>query len=192
MSAADKPSPSAYPLADANRAAQGQQFRVEAVQRAHHSADVEVFADPPPRVARRCLAWACALALPLCAAQVAAQDVSDFDESEPATETVANDYAAEALPLFLEGQVHWLRVLKDQADARSVWKRVRSSPLFDEALQMYKLNASLAACTDEIGRARTFTPGCHSMPGCSATRPGTTKPTAWRAAKRSLHRPACP
>jgi len=76
-----------------------------------------------------------------------------------AQHVVLNEYSAEPLPLFLEGQVHWLRVLKERAKARDVWEAVRSSPLFDEQLQMYKLNVSLEACTDEIGRARTFTPG---------------------------------
>jgi len=71
----------------------------------------------------------------------------------------ACEYTAEPLPLFLEGQVHWLRVLEDPAQARAVWKRVRSSELFDRKLEMYKLNVSLQARTDEIGRARTFTPG---------------------------------
>jgi hypothetical protein len=31
--------------------------------------------------------------------------------------------------------------------------------LFDSALEMYKLNAPLTACTPDIGRARIFTPG---------------------------------
>ena len=63
------------------------------------------------------------------------------------------------LPLYLEGQVHWLRLTRAAAHARAVYRAVRHSPLFDGALQMYKLNACLADCPPEIGRARTFTRG---------------------------------
>ena len=63
------------------------------------------------------------------------------------------------LPLFLEGQVHWLRLQDDVSDARRIFKAVRSSPLFDEALQMYKTNECLDDCPPDIGRARTFTRG---------------------------------
>lgn len=63
------------------------------------------------------------------------------------------------LPLFLEGQVHRLRLTPDPAQARQVYAAVRDSALFDRALQMYKLNAPLVECSQDIGRARTFTPG---------------------------------
>ena len=63
------------------------------------------------------------------------------------------------LPLFLEGQVHRLRLLENSDMARAVYERVRRSPLFDQDLAMYKLNESLAAWPEQIGRARTFTPG---------------------------------
>lgn len=68
-------------------------------------------------------------------------------------------FTAEPLPLYLEGQVHWLRLLDEPAQARAVWQAVRKSPLFDAALQMYKLNECLEHCQPEIGRARTFTRG---------------------------------
>jgi hypothetical protein len=64
------------------------------------------------------------------------------------------------LALFLEGQVHHLRLLgDDQETARKVYQSVRSSGLFDEELQMYKLNECLAEMPEEIGRARTFSRG---------------------------------
>lgn len=63
------------------------------------------------------------------------------------------------LPLFLEGQVHKLRLVRDRHEARRIYTAVRDSALFDAALQMYKLNAPLKACSPDIGRARTFTPG---------------------------------
>ncbi len=63
------------------------------------------------------------------------------------------------LPLYLEGQVHWLRLPSGRAQARTIYRAVRNSPLFDAALQMYKLNECLDACGPDIGRARTFTRG---------------------------------
>lgn len=67
-------------------------------------------------------------------------------------------FEAHPLPLFLEGQVHWLRIC-DRQTARQISAAVRKSPLLDEPLKMYKLNESLEACSPEIGRARTFTRG---------------------------------
>lgn len=67
-------------------------------------------------------------------------------------------FSAEPLPLFLEGQVHWLRVCSKEQAAR-IYRAVRQSPLLDPELQMYKLNECLAACPPEIGRARTFSRG---------------------------------
>lgn len=69
-----------------------------------------------------------------------------------------NRFQAEPLPLFLEGQVHWLRVCSTEK-AREIYHAVRKSPLLDKKLQMYKLNECLESCPPEIGRARTFTRG---------------------------------
>jgi hypothetical protein len=63
------------------------------------------------------------------------------------------------LPLYLEGQVHLLRLVEKSEQARKIYRSVRQSPLFDEDLQMYKLNESLKDWPHEIGRARTFTRG---------------------------------
>ena len=48
---------------------------------------------------------------------------------------------------------------RGEKPARAIYQAVRQSPLFDTALQMYKLNECLDACPPEIGRARTFTRG---------------------------------
>jgi hypothetical protein len=78
---------------------------------------------------------------------------------DAAGETIAR-FAPQPLPLYLEGQVHWLRLLQaDKRRARAIYRAVRQSPLFDAALQMYTLNECLDACPPEIGRARTFTRG---------------------------------
>jgi len=63
------------------------------------------------------------------------------------------------LPLFLEGPVHALKVAPDAVRARAIHARVRASDLFDRKLGMYKVNASLAQESQELGRCRAFTPG---------------------------------
>ncbi len=63
------------------------------------------------------------------------------------------------LPIFLEGQVHLLRLVSDSQKAKKIYHAVQSSPLFDSELKMYKLNECLDNCPQEIGRARTFTRG---------------------------------
>lgn len=63
------------------------------------------------------------------------------------------------LPLFLEGQMHALRLSKDFKQAAELYKAARKSPLFDKKLKMYKVTASLESMPEEIGRCRVFTPG---------------------------------
>ena len=71
----------------------------------------------------------------------------------------AKGFEAQVLPLFLEGPVHALKVQTDAALARDLYAQVRESDLYDRGLGMYKVNASLAGQSHEIGRARAFTPG---------------------------------
>ncbi|MEZ4770277.1 MAG: hypothetical protein R2844_17850 [Caldilineales bacterium] len=68
-------------------------------------------------------------------------------------------FAPHLLPLFLEGPTHAMKLQATTAGARSLHERIRGSDLFDAGLGMYKVNASLAAESHEIGRARAFTPG---------------------------------
>jgi hypothetical protein len=68
-------------------------------------------------------------------------------------------FVQKALPLFLESQVHALRLIKDTEEARSLYKAIRSSELFDKKLKMYKVTAPLGNMPEEIGRCRVFTPG---------------------------------
>jgi hypothetical protein len=63
------------------------------------------------------------------------------------------------LPPFLEGPVHALKVQADTASARSLHQQVKESDLFDRELGMFKVNASLADESHEIGRAKAFPPG---------------------------------
>ena len=64
------------------------------------------------------------------------------------------------LPLFLEAQMHAMRLMDDNKDkARSLHQGVKKSALFDKKLKMYKVTASLKSMPEEIGRCRIFTPG---------------------------------
>jgi len=64
-------------------------------------------------------------------------------------------FERKALPLFLEGVVHALRV----EGKKELISAVKSSVLFDKKLKMYRLNSSLADQSLEIGRSRVFVPG---------------------------------
>ena len=68
-------------------------------------------------------------------------------------------FKPEVLPLFLEGIVQALKNCSDLEACQELHQKVKESPLFDQELQMYKVNASLADLPQEIGRARAFTPG---------------------------------
>lgn len=64
-------------------------------------------------------------------------------------------FTRRALPLYLEGPMHALRVFHD----KDIYQSVRKSNLFDTELGMYRLNASLQTEPLEIGRGRIFVPG---------------------------------
>ena len=63
------------------------------------------------------------------------------------------------LPLFLEGQVHALRLSEGLSAAKQLYKDTKSSQLFDKELKMYKVTAPLSEMPEEIGRCRVFSPG---------------------------------
>ncbi|MBF0386530.1 MAG: hypothetical protein HQL20_01580 [Candidatus Omnitrophica bacterium] len=63
------------------------------------------------------------------------------------------------MPLFLEGLVHALRCETDQVKARALHGKVKGSSLYDQALDMYKLNADISRETEEVGRTRVFPRG---------------------------------
>lgn len=68
-------------------------------------------------------------------------------------------YTHQPLPPFLEGPMHVLRLPVDGAHKRMIVDWVRSGPLYDKKLQMYKVSADLSGETPEIGRANGFTRG---------------------------------
>ena len=63
------------------------------------------------------------------------------------------------LPLFLEGPVRWLKLDLPLEEKAALARKVRESGLYDRALDMYKVNESLAGVSFEAGRALAFTPG---------------------------------
>jgi hypothetical protein len=68
-------------------------------------------------------------------------------------------FAQKKLPLFLEGQVHALRLAEDSQEAKALYDATKESELFDRKLKMYKITQSLESMPEEIGRCRVFTPG---------------------------------
>jgi len=62
-------------------------------------------------------------------------------------------------PPFLEGSVHYMKLLGNKQERRSLYRKVRASGLFDRELSMYRLNDSLEKVSYEAGRARAFTDG---------------------------------
>lgn len=68
-------------------------------------------------------------------------------------------FRKQALPPFLEGFVHALRVERDPVRAQRLYHRVKKSPLYDKKLRMYKANADLTGESEEIGRTRIFPRG---------------------------------
>lgn len=63
------------------------------------------------------------------------------------------------LPLFLEGPVRYLKLALPMAEKQRLADALRHSDLYDEKLRMYRVNASLAGASFEVGRAKAFTPG---------------------------------
>lgn len=63
------------------------------------------------------------------------------------------------LPLFLEGNVHAMKVTRSQDQAKELYEALKKSPLYDKALKMYKVTESLKPCPEEIGRTRVFPSG---------------------------------
>jgi len=67
-------------------------------------------------------------------------------------------FEPQPLPTFLEGPVRRLRTLDAEASS-SLYQKLCTSKLFDQKLNMFRLNASLESQPHMIGRARAFTPG---------------------------------
>lgn len=68
-------------------------------------------------------------------------------------------FEVQMVPYFLEGPVRYLKLKTGKEKKRELYKNVKNSDLYDNKLNMYKVNASLQNASYELGRARAFTPG---------------------------------
>lgn len=63
------------------------------------------------------------------------------------------------MPDFLEGAVHYMKLLKTEEEKKSLYTAIRDSGLYDSELHMYKVNESLEKAPFEAGRAKAFCAG---------------------------------
>lgn len=64
-----------------------------------------------------------------------------------------------SMPLFLEGAVHYMKLLDGREERLGLYTRIKESALYDKELSMYKVNGSLKDVPFEAGRAKAFSPG---------------------------------
>lgn len=84
---------------------------------------------------------------------------SDGTSTAAATTVTAKAFKTHSLPLFLEGPVRHMKVMRTVDEKRDLYGKVRHSKLFDEALKMYVLSESLEAMGQDVGRMKAFSPG---------------------------------
>lgn len=63
------------------------------------------------------------------------------------------------LPIFLESQMHALRLSENINNSKKIYQGTKNSQLYDRKLKMYKVTAPLTDAPLEIGRCRVFSPG---------------------------------
>jgi len=68
-------------------------------------------------------------------------------------------FVQKPLPLFLEANVHAMKVSDSKKQAQELYTALKNSPLYDKTLKMYKVTESLKSCPEEIGRSRVFPSG---------------------------------
>lgn len=94
-------------------------------------------------------------------------ECSDFTMLPPKKETVPptasiivpNSFILHSLPLFLEGPTRHMKTLSSTEQRKDVYERTHDSVLYDSALQMYTVSASLASIGPDVGRMVAFSPG---------------------------------
>ena len=72
---------------------------------------------------------------------------------------IIRSFKRKDLPLFLEGPVHYLRLCPERQVAETFHRNMLISPLYDQKLNMIKINAPIASAGQDIGRITIFTPG---------------------------------
>jgi len=68
-------------------------------------------------------------------------------------------FACRPLPYFLEGTVHYLRVIEDKEQAKKIHSEILNSELYDKKLKMLKINAPLKNISLDVGRITVFPRG---------------------------------
>jgi hypothetical protein len=86
-------------------------------------------------------------------------ECTSYTHDEETGDVTALAFTQHYLPLFLEGPVRHMKTISDVEEVRDVYKRTRESALYDSALQMYTLSASLKSIGPDVGRMVAFSPG---------------------------------
>ena len=84
-------------------------------------------------------------------------EVTDYTEDEEGI--LPTGFIQHTMPPFLEGAVHLMKLDPFLVDRRKLYRQIKESGLYDQKLQMYRVNAPLDQTSFEIGRCRAFTPG---------------------------------
>lgn len=84
-------------------------------------------------------------------------EVPEYTEDETGIQPL--EFKVHMVPFFLEGPARYLKLDHDKKQKEALYRSIKNSDLYDDALKMYKVNASLAEASYELGRARAFTPG---------------------------------
>ena len=84
-------------------------------------------------------------------------EVPEYEVTEEGIKPL--EFAVVPVPYFLEGPVRYLKLNQPKEKKQELYRNVKNSGLYDNKLSMYKVNASLAEASYELGRARAFTPG---------------------------------
>ena len=85
--------------------------------------------------------------------------VKEYKIQKATQVVIPQKFIQKKLPLFLEPQVHALRLSENPQQAKAIHRQVKASELYDKKLKMYKVTACLKEMPEEIGRCRAFSPG---------------------------------
>ena len=87
-------------------------------------------------------------------------DINEFKHPVNNMTTVTvTEWSIRPIPLYLEAPARYLKQVKDIKSAEDIYKKIKSSGMYDQKLKMYVTSESLEDESLEIGRARAFTAG---------------------------------
>lgn len=84
-------------------------------------------------------------------------EVTDYEKREDGI--IIKKVEPGVMPHFLEGPVRYLKLDMEMQEKADMYDKVKKSAMYDEKLEMYKVNESLAEASFEVGRSKAFTPG---------------------------------